>query len=161
MKGAERMDYKSIAKLKGGGIASVETSTYYESGCPTCDYGSKYDNDITICFVSGNKLDVCARRMYEYICSESDIIRIIANRPDDVDEAGFCNYFVDEIRLLCGDDAYLDAPEISVRFSGSDGKLIKTFSVECSSATRNKWALTSRWKRNNNQYENKMEDAAE
>ena len=37
-----------LLKLKNGGIVNIQSNEYSYRGCPTCDYGSQYINEITI-----------------------------------------------------------------------------------------------------------------
>lgn len=37
-----------LLKLVDGGIENIKTDEEYHPGCPTCDYGSQYINDVEV-----------------------------------------------------------------------------------------------------------------
>lgn len=60
-------------------------------GCPTCDYGSKYVNEITIT-TTHYRIDVELRQMYEYAFSTADAIKMLAVDLRSMTEAEFLTY---------------------------------------------------------------------
>ena len=65
-----------IVKLKDGGIEEIWSDEEHYSGCPTCDYGSQYINNLRITLT---KYVISARvnQMYEYRFSSGDMMKII------------------------------------------------------------------------------------
>ena len=63
----------------GNMLINIEEDNYCAStGCPTCNYGSSYVNDITI-ETTHYKLHITKDTMYEYAISEGDLMKIILN----------------------------------------------------------------------------------
>lgn len=66
-------------------MLNVKKVNYYEnweSGCPTCDYGSSYVNEIGIVLEDGTYINIKVNKMYDYVLSESDYMQLIANSSD-------------------------------------------------------------------------------
>ena len=68
--------------------------SYYYSGCPTCDYGSEYINEITIKTTS-YRVEVKLNQMYEYAFSTADAIKMFAVNMRDMTEDEFIKH-IDE-----------------------------------------------------------------
>ena len=89
-----------ILELTDGGIIDIETDNDYISGCPTCDYGSEYINDIVI---KTTKFEATFKisQMYEYVYSYSDLLKIILGNIDEIknmSELSFIKWFIDKIK---------------------------------------------------------------
>ena len=72
------MSDKYLIKLKDGGLVNYEDGSTYFAGCPTCDYGSEYINDITLTF-SKIRVLYSVSRMYSYAVSTGYIMKILLN----------------------------------------------------------------------------------
>ena len=70
---------------------SYSDDTWASPGCPTCDYGSKYVNEITIT-TTHYRINIEIRQMYEYAFSEADAIKIFAVDLHSMTEAEFLGY---------------------------------------------------------------------
>ena len=70
---------------------SYSDDTWSSPGCPTCDYGSKYVNEITI-ITTHYRINVELRQMYEYAFSEADAIKMLAINLGGMTEAEFLAY---------------------------------------------------------------------
>lgn len=70
---------KMLLKLTDGGIIDIITDNDYIAGCPTCDYGSEYINDITIT-TTKFKARFEINRMYNYLYD--DLLKIILPNID-------------------------------------------------------------------------------
>lgn len=84
-----------LLKLTDGGIIDIITDNDYIAGCPTCDYGSEYINDIVI---KTTKFEAIFKisQMYDYVYS--DLLKIILNNIDEIknmSELSFIKWFVD------------------------------------------------------------------
>ena len=90
---------KYIFNLDDGGLVDILTGQMYNPGCPTCDYGSDYIDNITMYF-SKYKFSLETHKMYEYAMNTATIIKIIANRPKVLTERMFIDYFIDSLKEL-------------------------------------------------------------
>ena len=88
-----------IFNLDDGGLVDILTGQMYNPGCPTCDYGSDYIDNITMYF-SKYKFSMETHKMYEYAMNTATIIKIIANRPKVLTERMFIDYFIDSLKEL-------------------------------------------------------------
>ncbi len=70
---------------------SYSDDTWSSPGCPTCDYGSKYVNEITI-ITTHYRVNIEIREMYEYAFSEADAIKMFAVDLHSMTEAEFLGY---------------------------------------------------------------------
>ena len=88
-----------IIKLDDGGLVDIMTGQQYNPGCPTCDYGSDYIDNITMYF-SKYKFSLETHKMYDYAMNTATIIKIIANRPKVLTERMFIDYFIDSLKEI-------------------------------------------------------------
>ena len=65
-----------LLALKDGGIEHIWSDDTYEPGCPTCDYGSHYINDIVITLTK-YKIFAHIDAMYSYKFSAGDMMLIL------------------------------------------------------------------------------------
>ncbi|MBR2832981.1 MAG: hypothetical protein IKE75_00830 [Bacilli bacterium] len=89
------MEEKMILKLTDGGIVNIETDNDYIAGCPTCDYGSEYINDIVITTTKFKAMFKISQ-MYDYVYS--DLLKTILGNIDeikDMRELSFIMWFID------------------------------------------------------------------
>ncbi len=64
-----------LIEMLDGGILDYKDDHYFYSGCPTCDYGSEYINEIDITLVH-HTIHIKTNQMYEYILSEGQMIKL-------------------------------------------------------------------------------------
>lgn len=70
---------------------SYSDDSWFSPGCPTCDYGSKYVNEISI-ITTHYRIDITLRQMYEYAFSTADAIKILAVDLRGMTEEEFLSY---------------------------------------------------------------------
>lgn len=83
----------TILKLKDGGILKIDSSSSYSAGCPTCDFGAEYFDDID--FVLNNYVVFCMATT-GYGISIGDVISLFGRNIDnfkDMTELHFINFF--------------------------------------------------------------------
>ena len=89
-----------LLKLKDGGIKDINIDNEYESGgCPTCDYGSRYINNISFIMTEHCMLIECQNE-YDYSLSEGEIMKIILPNIDEIKqltELQFIEWIKDKI----------------------------------------------------------------
>lgn len=89
------MEEKMLLKLTDGGIIDIITDNDYIEGCPTCDYGSQYINDIVI-KTTKFKATFKISQMYDYVYS--DLLKTILNNINEIKnmrELSFIMWFID------------------------------------------------------------------
>lgn len=89
------MEEKMLLKLTDGGIIDIITDNDYIEGCPTCDYGSQYINDIVI-KTTKFKVMFEISQMYDYVYS--DLLKTILGNIDEIknmSELSFIKWFID------------------------------------------------------------------
>lgn len=98
-----------LIKMTDGGIVNYEDNCYHYDGCPTCNYGSEYINEIDITLVH-HAIHVKTNQMYKYAISEGQIVRLFLteyNTIQTMTEKEFIDWF--KARLI--DIAYEEAIE--------------------------------------------------
>lgn len=75
----------------GNELEYYNDSTYCYGGCPTCDYGSEYINEISI-WTTNYHIDIELNQMYEYAFSTADAIMIFAIDMHNMSEKQFLDY---------------------------------------------------------------------
>ena len=94
-----------LLELKDGQIIDIYTDKYYESGCPTCDFGSSYVNDVTI-IMTKYRVFASVDTMYSYAVSEDWLLKTILNNVDQIKqmtELEFAAWFEAQFNELDGD----------------------------------------------------------
>ena len=120
------MEEKMILKLTDGGIVNIETDNDYIAGCPTCDYGSEYINDIVI-KTTKFKAMFKISQMYDYVYS--DLLKTILGNIDEIknmSELSFIKWFIDNT-LKNKDERYkeLRSFNFEYRLYDKDKKMIE------------------------------------
>lgn len=109
---------KILMPMMDGGIVNWEDDLEYIPGCPTCDYGSEYINDITITMTK-MKIRVVLNQMYEHALSEGDLMRLILpayEKVKNMTEDGFVAWFKENLlSLMQKNDCYVYDDEKLVR----------------------------------------------
>ena len=72
-----------LIKMLDGGILNYVDDHYCHDGCPTCDYGSEYINEIDITLVH-HTIHIKTNQMYEYVLSEGQMIRLFLTEYDTI-----------------------------------------------------------------------------
>ena len=89
-----------MIKLKDCEILDINMDEENYGGCPTCNYGSSYINEIE--FWDGKRvIRFEVSQMYEYLMSVGDVLKIILNNIDVIAELNweeFGNWFENEIK---------------------------------------------------------------
>lgn len=75
----------------GNKLISYNDDTYHTPGCPTCDYGSQYVNDISI-VTTNYHINIVFNQMYEFAFSTADAIAIFAVDLSNMTEQDFINH---------------------------------------------------------------------
>jgi desulfoferrodoxin (superoxide reductase-like protein) len=66
-----------------GGLVYYDDDKESYSGCPTCNYGSEYINDINI-KLTKHKIHIVLNQMYDYVVSEGDMMEIFLTNNNDI-----------------------------------------------------------------------------
>ena len=107
---------KYLISLKNGGIINILTDEWFCNGCPTCDYGSQYVNEIDI-FLSCFEIHIEINKMYEYALSSDTLLKIFLPNIEalsNIDENEFANWFKNkliEFTHLHNEDIDIDIKE--------------------------------------------------
>ena len=72
-----------LIKMIDGGMINYSDDTSYISGCPTCDYGSEYINEIRIDLIK-YKIFVKLNQMYDFALSEGEIIKLFLSNYNEI-----------------------------------------------------------------------------
>ena len=110
-----------LLPMKDGGIINYYDDFYYTPGCPTCDYGSVYINDIYIKLTKYN-VHIETKRTYRYALTEAYIMRLFLTNYETIKamtENEFIEWFKKEIEDTIG-----DGEETEERY-----KTLKEFSI--------------------------------
>ena len=89
-----------------GGLVDYEDDTDCCSGCPTCDYGSEYINEIDITLTQ-YKIHVKTSQMYEYVLSEGQMIKLFLSENDNIKtmtEKEFVDWFKEKLYEITHDE---------------------------------------------------------
>lgn len=72
-----------LIKMLDGGILNYEDGCYCYEGCPTCNYGSEYINEIDITLMH-HMIHIKTNQMYEYALSEGQMVRLFLTEYDTI-----------------------------------------------------------------------------
>lgn len=82
----------NIKFADGNELVSYNDDSSYYPGCPTCDYGSQYINDIDIT-TTNYYIEIVFRQSYQYAFSVGKAIQIFATCDyKTITEQGFLEY---------------------------------------------------------------------
>ena len=84
-----------LIKMIDGGIVYYEDDCYCYEGCPTCNYGSEYINEIDITLVH-HTIHIKTNQMYEYVLSEGQMMKLFLSEYDTIQtmtESEFIDWF--------------------------------------------------------------------
>lgn len=78
------MDKEYLIKMIDGGITNVYTDSYCAySGCPTCNYRSRYVREI-ILYLDGFNIEVNMEDMFSAPYSEGDLMKLLCSNNDEI-----------------------------------------------------------------------------
>ena len=110
-----------LIKMIDGGMVDYTDNSSYISGCPTCDYGSEYINDIEITLTK-HKIRARTNQMYEHAISEGQMMKVLLcnyNAIQAMTEKEFLVWFKEKL-----------AEEIDERyFYSKDGDILEEYTV--------------------------------
>lgn len=95
-----------LIKMIDGGIVNYTDDCYYSSGCPTCDYGSEYVNEIDITLTK-YKIHVRTNQMYNYVLSEGQMIKLFLSEYGTIQqmtEKEFTEWFKEKLCEITRDE---------------------------------------------------------
>lgn len=72
-----------LLKLVDGGIENIYTDEEHYPGCPTCDYGSQYINDVEVTLTK-HIIRASFNTMYGYLLSSGDLMQMILTNVDAI-----------------------------------------------------------------------------
>ena len=83
----------------GNKFEYYDDDSYHYSGCPTCDFGSEYINEITI-KTTNYKINIEFNQMYSFAFTTADAIKIFAIGIKEMTEKEFVDYIISTIKEL-------------------------------------------------------------
>lgn len=95
-----------LIKMVDGGLVNYTDDCHFYSGCPTCDYGSEYINEINITLTQYT-IYVRTNQMYEYVLSEGQMIKLFLseyNTIQEMTEKEFIDWFKHKLCEITHDD---------------------------------------------------------
>lgn len=95
-----------LIKMTDGGLVNYEDDCYSYGGCPTCDYGSEYINEIDIT-LTRYKIHVKTNQMYEYVLSEGQMMRLFLSEYNTIEtmtEKEFVEWFKEKLYEITHDE---------------------------------------------------------
>lgn len=95
-----------LMKMTDGGLVNYEDDSYSYGGCPTCDYGSEYINEIDITLTQ-YKIHIKTNQMYEYVLSEGQMMKLFLSEYNTIQtmtEKEFVNWFKEKLCEITHDD---------------------------------------------------------
>lgn len=97
---------KMLINMVDGGIVNYDDNCYSYGGCPTCDYGSEYINEINITLTKYT-IYVKINQMYEYVLSEGQMMKLFLSEYNTIQtmtEKEFTNWFKEKLCEITHDD---------------------------------------------------------
>lgn len=95
-----------LIKMVDGGLVNYADDSHYYDGCPTCDYGSQYINEIDVTLTK-YKIHVKTNQMYEYVLSEGQMIKLFLSEYNTIQtmtEKEFIDWFNEKLVEITSDD---------------------------------------------------------
>ena len=100
-----------LLKMVDGGMVNYTDDCENYPGCPTCDYGSEYINEIDITLTS-YEIHVKVNQMYEYVLSEGQMMRLFLSEYENIQamtEKEFIDWFKEKLHELANDSDWSDS----------------------------------------------------
>ena len=95
-----------LIKMIDGGIVNYEDDCFHYDGCPTCNYGSEYINEIDIT-LTHYKIHVKTNQMYDYVLSQGQMMKLFLseyNTIQQMTEKEFTEWFKTKLCEITHDD---------------------------------------------------------
>lgn len=95
-----------LIKMLDGGMVNYSDDCYHYDGCPTCDYGSEYINEVDITLTKYT-IHVRTNQMYEYVLSEGQMMKLFLseyNAIQNMKEAEFVGWFKAKLYEITHDE---------------------------------------------------------
>lgn len=95
-----------LIKMVDGGLVNYTDDCYHYDGCPTCDYGSEYINEIDITLTQ-YKIHIKANQMYEYVLSEGKMMALFLSEYNTIQtmtEKEFVDWFNEKLCEITHDE---------------------------------------------------------
>lgn len=87
----------NIKFADGNELVSYDDDMFYSSGCPTCDYGAEYIQDIYI-KTTNNYIHININSEYNYAFSTADAVKMFAIDMKSLTESEFIDYLVKSLK---------------------------------------------------------------
>ena len=95
-----------LIKMLDGGLVDYSDDCYHYDGCPTCDYGSEYINEIDITLTKC-KFHIKVSQMYEYVISKGQMVKFFLTENNTIQgmtENEFVDWFKEKFCEMVGDE---------------------------------------------------------
>lgn len=95
-----------LVKMVDGGIVNYTDDCECYAGCPTCDYGSEYINEIDI-ELTKHTVHIKLNQMYDYLLSEGQMMKLFLtnyNAMQVMTESDFIDWLKCELTKIVGSD---------------------------------------------------------
>lgn len=95
-----------LIKMVDGGLVNYTDDSYHYDGCPTCDFGSEYINEIDVTLTK-HKVHVKTNQMYEYVLNEGQMIRLFLSEYNTIQtmtEKEFIEWFKEKLCEITHDE---------------------------------------------------------
>ena len=100
-----------LIKMIDGGMVNYKDGTECYAGCPTCDYGSEYINEIWITLTKYN-IHAKVNQMYNHALSEGKMMVLFLSNCNEIQamtEKEFIDWFNVQLDdAICTSDYYYD-----------------------------------------------------
>ena len=95
-----------LIKMIDGGLVNYTDDSYFYGGCPTCDYGSEYINEIDLT-LTHYIIHVETNQMYEYVLSEGQMMKLFLSEYEAIQtmtEDEFIAWFKEKLCEITDDE---------------------------------------------------------
>lgn len=95
-----------LIKMIDGGMENYKDDSYSYDGCPTCNYGSEYINEIDITLTKYT-ISVETNQMYEYVLSEGQMMKLFLSEYNTIQtmtEDEFIVWFKEQLCEITHDE---------------------------------------------------------
>jgi hypothetical protein len=89
-----------------GGLVDYADDSYFYSGCPTCDYGSQYINEVDIT-LTHYTIHFKTNQMYDYVLSEGQMVKLFLSENNTIQgmtESEFIDWFKKKLVEITHDE---------------------------------------------------------
>ena len=88
-----------IIKLKDGGVLDIDSYDSHTSGCPTCDYGAEYINELYLTLATMN-IEIETNSGNGYVLTTANTIKLFAKDFSEMTEFEFSDFLKKAIQDL-------------------------------------------------------------